>query len=344
MYFRNTIVMLRDKHWLYELIFRKWFLTCSLFFSITCIAAGQNETPKVTWGGYAQLRYKSNLNDVNSFSVRRMKLWLKSTSDFSEHWDYKVQAVLTSKQIEAFVLQDVVAFYKSGAFQFAMGQFVPHYSFQWFQPDYTVALTERAPVVNALIPNGTLGTRDIGIEGSYSGMDNKWQIWLGIFNGNGIKTYRFDNSGVLFTHKTVFNLINKSFSTGYSLMYRKADQLQLKSVLPDSATYSGNDYRFNVFALYESSKFKIQAEYLWANLNDAIARGYYVLTTINLAKNQLVASWNQYFDLIDSTDNSPIIHLGYNHLLNGDKLKIMFDNEVQLSGGRLKNYFTTLQL
>jgi len=58
----------------------------------------------------------------------------------------------------------------------------------------------------------------------------------------------------------------------------------------------------------------------------------------------LVASWNQYNDLIESTDNSPIIPLGYNYLLNGQKLKLMLDNEVQLSSGKLRNYFATLQL
>ncbi len=91
-------------------------------------------------------------------------------------------------------------------------------------------------------------------------------------------------------------------------------------------------------------KFKLQAEYLWASLNNDIADGYYILAALNLGKNQLVASWNQYNDLIESTLNSPVIHIGYNYLINEDKLKIMLDNGAQLSDGNLKNYFATIQL
>lgn len=328
--------------WLGESISAKGlFLFCLMFF-VAELGFAQNEKPKMVWNGYTQLRYQTNLTDIHSFSVRRMKLWAKSSPDFSEHWAYKVQAILTSKQDETFVLQDVVAFYKKGSFQFNIGQFKPHYSLQWSQPDYTIPLTERAPVANALIPNGPLGVRDIGIEANYS--NPKWESWLGVFNGYGIKSYRFNNSGFLLTNKTALNIIDQHLSAGYSVMYRKADALQLKSILPDTISFSGKDFRFNLFALYQTEKFRIQAEYLWANLNSSVASGYYILANVNLQKSQLVASWNQYSDLIDRTADSPTIHLGYNYLINGQKLKLMLDNEVQLSEGKLKNYFTTLQL
>jgi len=315
-----------------------------MFISLTSLSAQDKSTSKVTWIGYAQLRFTTNFNDVNSFAMRRMKLWVKSTPEFDSHWGYKIQTTITSNQNEKFMLQDVEAFYQTAHFKFNFGQFVPQYSLERFQPDFTIPLTERAEVINALIPNGTLGVRDIGVEGNYTSTTQKLQTWLGIFNGHGIKEYKFDNEGILLTNKTAVHLLNNHLVTGYSLMYRKADHLQLKFVLPDSVQFSGNDLRYNVFAQFHSKKFVLQAEYLRAKLNDRIADGYYVLVTLNMTKNQIVASWNKYNDLIESTDNSSMVHFGYDHLIDGDKLKIMVDNGAQLSAGALRNYYSTIQL
>jgi len=306
--------------------------------------AQEKVTDKVNWNGYTHLRYTSNLNDVNSFAMRRMKLWVNSAPGFSEHWGFHVQTTITSNQNEKFFLQDVLAFYKQGQFRVNMGQFVPHYSLQRFQPDYEIPLTERADVINALIPNGTLGVRDIGFETQYSSKDRLLQAWLGVFNGYGIKEYRLNNSGILLTQKTAFNIFNNHLYAGYSAMFRRADKLQLLNIMSDSVIYSGNDFRYNLFAQWNSKKWNIQAEYLRANLDGQIADGWYVLANLNFGKNQLAASYNQYNDLIESTADDPVFHLGYNYLAKGDKLKIMFDNGIQVNGGKLKNYVCNIQL
>ncbi len=207
-----------------------------------------------------------------------------------------------------------------------------------------IPLTERAEVINALIPNGTLGVRDIGIETQYSSKNKLLQAWFGVFNGYGIKEYRLNNSGILLTHKTAVNIFNNHFYSGYSVMFRRADQLQLLHIMPDSVIYSGNDFRYNVFAQWHSKMWNIQAEYLQANLDGKIADGWYLLANVNLGKNQLIASWNKYNDVIESTADAPVFHFGYNYLVNGDKLKIMLDNGAQLSSGTLKNYYSTIQL
>ncbi len=195
---------------------------------------------------------QANFDDVNSFAMRRMKLWVNSTPGFNEHWGFHIQTTITSNQNEKFFLQDVLVYYKQGRFRINMGQFIPQYSLQRFQPDYEIPLTERSAVINALIPNGTLGVRDIGIEGSYTDSDNKFQTWLGIFNGYGIKEYDFNNPGILITHKTALSLFDNHFYTGYSVMYRKAEQLQLSAILADSVLFSGNDFRYNLFAQYHT--------------------------------------------------------------------------------------------
>ncbi len=310
------------------------------------LANAQTDSPKspVFWNGYTQLRFTSNLTNVNSFAMRRMKLWVNSTPDFNEHWGFKVQANITSYHNEKFLLQDVLAFYKRGQFRLNMGQFIPHFSLQRFQPDYEIPLTERSEVINALVPNGTLGVRDIGVEASYSAKNNHIQTWLGAFNGYGIKEYRLNYSGILLTQKTAFNFFKKRLHAGYSVMYRNVDKIQLSKILPDSVIHSGNDFRYNLFAQYKSRKIQVQLEYIRANLGGEVARGYYILTELSLGRNQLFASWNKYNDLIISTDDSPVIHFGYNYFVNGDNLKIMFDNGMRMNNAKLKNYFGTIQL
>ena len=311
---------------------------------LTTVSSGSFAEQKVDWNGYTQLRYTSNFNNTNSFAMRRMKLWINSAPGFNEHWGFHLQTTITSYQNEKFFLQDVLAFYKQGQFRINMGQFVPHYSLQRFQPDYKIPLTERADVINALIPNGTLGVRDIGFETQYSSKTKHVQAWFGVFNGYGIKEYRLNNSGILLTQKTAVNIFNNHLNAGYSVMFRRADQLRLSHIMPDSVIYSGNDFRYNFFAQWHSKMWNIQAEYLQANLDEKTADGWYLLANVNLGKNQLAASWNKYHDVIESTADDPVFHLGYNYLAKGDKLKFMLDNGIRFNDKAINDYSMTLQL
>jgi len=306
--------------------------------------AQEGNSMPIVLHGYTQLRFTSNFSDVHSFSLRRLKFWIVPNAGFSQHWDFKIQTTFSSSQNEAFFLQDVMLKYKSDGFSLKMGQFVPEYSLQRFESDFTLPMTERSIVIDRLIPNGTLGVRDIGVEGNLHSSNKNFETWLGVFNGYGIKEYHLDNTGIMLTHKTAVHLLKQQLTFGYSVMYRKAENLTLLHVLPDSVTFTGNDFRYNLFAHYQTEKFQVQAEYLWASLNGMIANGYYVLTALNLGKNQLVASWNQYNDIIESTDNSPEVHLGYNCLINKNKIKLMLDNRVHINNGKLDNYMTTLQI
>ena len=276
--------------------------------------------------------------------MRRLKFWLKSGPDFSEHWGFKVQAALSGLQSEKLVLQDVKAMYHAGNFSFNLGQFIPEYSLQQFQPDAVIPLTERAPVIKALIPDGTLGLRDIGMEGAVHNSTKDIEAWLGVFNGYGINEYRPSGPGYMLTHKTAVHLFEKHLTAGYSMMYRKSSKLELPSVLPENQLYTGEDLRYDVFALFHTSSFEVQAEYLGARLADNKAEGCYILGKLELGKSQLVASWDQYQDLITSTENNQDIHFGYNYLIKQNNLKLMFDNRIQIRGADpQKAYSATIQ-
>ncbi len=306
--------------------------------------AQNNVVNRTDWNGYTQLRFTTDFDGLHKFAMRRMKLWLYAKPGQDQHWGYKVQTTISSNQNEKFLLQDVLVYYQPDHFRINLGQFIPHYSLQRFQPDYTIPLTERAQVINALIPDGTLGVRDIGAEVNYHTRSKNFETWFGIFNGSGIKQYDLDNSGIMLTHKTSIRFLDRRLTAGYSAMYRKADQLRLPAVLPDSVLFSGDDFRYNLFARFSTGAFGVQAEYLRAFLNGKIADGYYILATLNLHNNQLVASYEKYNNLIDTTKGSPVVHLGYNYLFDHDKLKIMLDNSARINDGKLKFISTVLQL
>jgi len=324
------------------------YLLSILFVVYSTIGFGQekDKDPKVEWNGYAQVRLSSNFDDNTSFMLRRMKLWINSTPGFSEHWSYKVQALVTSFQQEKFFLQDVKVNYKTGLFSFDLGQFVPQYSLQWFQPDYKIPPIERATVVNLLVPAGSLGIRDIGIQANFETKNKFFKTHLGIFNGCGIKEYRFNNQGYMLTHKSEINIPIKNYKLrlGYSLQYRYAQDLQLRFILPDTVLFSGDDFRYNLFAMFQSKLFLFQAEFLNASLNNSNAYGYYFLSAININKNQIVLSFENFTDLIAETADKPFYRIGYNYFVKDNKIKLSFDNYFQINASKIDNYFASIQL
>ncbi len=325
----------------------KNILFIALVFISELISAQENKfADNIDFNGYVQIRGISNFDDYTSFSVRRLKLWLKSKPGFSKHWSYKIQTTFSSFLQEKFFLQDVKIGYKTGLFSFDIGQFVPQYSLQRFQPDYKIAPIERAKVINALIPDGTLGVRDIGLQADFKTKNKLFETHLGIFNGYGIKEYRFNNKGYMITHKSAFNIPvnNNKIKLGYSLQYRYAENLQLRFILPDTVLFTGNDFRYNLFAMYRSKLFEIQAEYLTANFDGQKADGYYILSAINLKKNQIVLSYETFHDLIKETTDKPFYRIGYNYLIKEHKIELSFDNYFQLNDNKIEKYFASIQL
>ncbi len=300
---------------------------------------------KVNWNGYTQLRASSNLHDNTGFSLRRMKLWMKSTSEFSEHWSYKVQTTISSYAQEKFLLQDIKIAYQRGLFSFDFGQFVPQYSLQRFQADYQLSVIERAKAINTLIPNGTLGVRDIGLQTNFISRNKHFESHIGVFNGNGIKEYRFNNQGYMLTNKTVLTIPfhQTKYKIGYSIQYRKAKSLAIPKILPDTILYTGNDFRYNFFMQFQSKIVEIQAEYLSAELNELRTDGYYLLSTINLKKNQIVLGLEKYNSTLISKPKS-YYRLAYNYLIKNDKLKLLVDNYFQINDGKISNYMLSIQL
>lgn len=317
-----------------------------LLYSISNLSAQEKENLPVEWHAYTQLRATSNFDDYTNFSVRRLKFWIQSKPEFSTHWSFKTQAIFMSLQKEKFFLQDIYLDYRWGNSSLRFGQFTPKFSLQRFQPDYLIPSAERSRPIAYLIPNGTLGARDIGMQYTIHAARKKLEFNVGIFNGYGIKDYRFDNKGVLLTHHLAytFPLQKSKLRLGYSLMYRKADELQFLRILPDTLLYSGDEFRWNVYALFLSRGFNFQAEYLQASLSNGIAKGYYGLATIKLnQQNQIFLSYDQYQSIYDSKLNGSLYTVGYNYLIDSYHLMLTLDSGFRDLEGKISNV-TVIQL
>ena len=88
----------------------------------------------------------------------------------------------------------------------------------------------------------------------------------------------------------------------------------------------------------------MQAEYLNANFEASHSNGWYFLSTFNLGKNQIVFSYEDYNDLISTTNNEAHFHLGYNYLINKHKIKLYLDNSFQIIDNKLVNNLSSVQL
>lgn len=323
-----------------------------LFFFISLSSFAQENKPQnvknnsVDINGYIQVRGVSNFADYTSFQIRRFKIWIKSKPEFSEHWSYKIQTTFSSLKQEHFFLQDVKLAYKIHDFSVEIGQFVPEYSLERFESDYKLPVIERAKVINCLIPNGTLGVRDVGLQANFHTKNKILETHFGLFNGYGVKHYNFENQGFMLTNKSSLNLdlANNSLQFGYSVMYRKAEKMSVPKLLPDTVSFSGIDLRYNLFAKFKNKWLELQAEFLNARLIKQNAFGYYLLSAVNFDKNQLVFSYEDYHDLISTTNDKPYFRIGYNYYINSYKLRFSLDNFFQINNKKLENYILSMQI
>ena len=213
------------------------------------------------------------------------------------------------------------------------------------QPDYAIPLDERADVVNALVPGAETMARDIGVELKLE--DNKTGLLsFGFFNGNGAnnisnqRNFLYVNRGSLFLLKK----IKSKLEFGYSLSYRKANNLQFSKIFGSNFPFSGDDFRFGFEEKLNIGNFELQSEYIEAHLGAQKAYGYYVLADYLFASNNLVTlSVEQLSDLNASTIDNPWYVTGYSYLLKGNDIKLSIDNKFQFASNKT-NSLTTLQI
>ncbi|RLD70096.1 MAG: hypothetical protein DRJ10_20725 [Bacteroidetes bacterium] len=324
----------------------KLFFFILLLFATTLVFSQNSVGDKISWNAYTQIRGTTNFNNYHNFSLRRLKFWAKSTPEFSKHWSYKVQVIFMSGQNEVFFLQDIYGQYRWKNSSVRFGQFLPQFSLQRHQPDYLVPSMERARAVSFLIPGASLGGRDIGIQYNLTALNGSLKFNVGVFNGYGIKEYRFDNSGYMVSQNLSyeFNIKQSKIKFGYSVIYRDAQNTKFPLIISDSITYSGSDFRYSIYGIFTSKIIDFQAEYLSAKLEDGNADGYYGLLTIKPNdKNHIYLVYDAYKSDNSMINDNPWYLGGYNYFFKSYKIMLTLETGFQKSGNVYENR-TILQL
>ncbi len=319
----------------------------SLFAILSIIAADNIPAytqQKINWNGYLQYRFTDNYINQSDFSIRRAKVWLTGDLPFnSKDWKFKLQSIFFNKEEYILRLQDAYVEYNSGDLDFTAGQFVPDFSLQRKQPDYLIPLTERANVINALVPAAETMGRDIGIELKYK--NKTGGINLGFFNGNGASSLS-NKKNFLYVNRGYLSFKNNTtlYQLGYSLSYRNANQLKFTNSLGDSASYSGKDFRYGLDARFKISNFEFQTEYLEVRLENQKAWGYYFLSDYRFSSDNLITiSFEQFRNLSPSFNGNPEYKIGYTHFIKSDNIKLSLDNNFQSLKDKI-NSLTTIQI
>ncbi len=321
--------------------FVKTFIVILLLTGLT-FAQKLNKT--FEWNGYGQFRlYKIN-NDVQGFSVRRAKLWVKGNVPNANSFSYKVMGIFKYNKTGYLGLLDAYGEYDFGKSYLRFGQQIPEFSLQRMQPDWKIPVVERVTVIDALIPAAQSSARDIGLQVHVKPVKNIWQIAAGVFNGNGANLKNHNSSNFLYTVRSTVKINfakNYSWHLGGSVMYRKANQDEFSSVFGKNKLFTGDDFRFGIESLLKFNKIEIQAEYIEAHLGNEKAYGYYAYANYNISdKDQLIINTERLVDLDKATNDDMWLDIGYNHLFANNDVKLMISGGTQFND----NYKLTTQI
>ena len=297
------------------------------------------------WNGYLQLRYSADNQQLNSFSIRRAKLWLKGAAP-PPHWFYKLQGSFRWQHKGAFVLQDAFVEYQQTAFKIRFGQMVPDFSLQRQQSDYLLPIVERAQVINALIPTAETLARDIGLLIFWNAKESGWRVSAGLFNGNGANQQQNNDRKFLYTTratKSVSLFSGWQLQSGFSLAFRKGSNLKFKKIFNEQTDFSGNDLRWATEFQLTGHGWQFQAEYLQARLKSRLTQGYYLLINKTMERHLLTFSLEQFSDLNPQTSDQPFYILDYGYRLAGNENKILVDLRLHPQNKEI-TFATSIQL
>jgi hypothetical protein len=234
-----------------------------------------------TLGSYIQVRHTDLEGGEDAWAIRRLKLMVDGGAE--EGLRYHVQFIykthLQSPTDDRVFLQDAYVVFPAGkGLAFKMGQFVPPFGLERFQPDWNLDLVDRTDVTNRMVVNGNLGksfARDRGVEGDW--MKGGFSLSAGLFQGEGANMNPKGNGplGVVrcrYGRKGRIGDTPWFWKGGVAVSDRRDENLGLSSELPGLSKkrtdhFAGRDTRLNAFIEGGRGKVRGQAEYFRAWLS-----------------------------------------------------------------------------
>lgn len=262
--------------------------------------------PRFSPSAYVQVLYTRAPDDEGDWAIRRLKFM----ADGVPVWRlrYHVQTIfktgLHSITDDRVYLQDAYLVVPAGTLQVKVGQFVPPFGLERFQPDAFLQFVDRSAATNRLVPNGSLGrsfSRDYGVEAGWGG--HGLDVSGGLFRGGGANMPGNDTGplGVVRVRASPQGVrpLGLSWQAGFAIAARHDEHLDLSAQLPTLpkpllARFTGRDIRVDGFVTARGSRIDAQVELLrvWLDPNDGAmfaARGVAAQLAVHVVKGVVVS-------------------------------------------------------
>jgi hypothetical protein len=287
------------------------------FLSVSWVSASSTEESAdslwmPTFKAYSQIRYTHPETDSDFWSVRRLKFMADGGQKDGIH--YHLQFIYKTHNASSTddhpYLQDAYLMLPSSGIEFKIGQFIPPFGYERFQPDYDLDLVDRTDVTNRMAINGNIGNsfaRDDGIQIDRN--RGPWELSFGLFQGGGANT-GFRMNGPLGVARISYgvpraNSAKGFWRTGFAVADRNANDLDLTKAFSYSGRawqhFQGEDRRVNGFIGAGIGPFRGQAEFfqIWLSPDKAGQRapqGAYVQTSWQPLADVILAARYESFD------------------------------------------------
>lgn len=234
--------------------------------------------PKVT--SYVQLRFTDPTGDHPFVGIRRLKVMVEGP--WGNRSGYYVQGLIKtgnrSVTDDEPYIQELRVWRDLGAVRVTLGQMKPPFGWERFTADSELAVIDRAPVTDLLIPNGSLGEafgRDRGVHADWTHRGVKYS--LGLFDGAGANNTPH-GIGPLVTGRVVWD--SPVTLAGHKVQahveaagsWRRARNLDFSTQLPGSASlgyshFTGRDWRADIAVGLKGPRWETRAEYISATFH-----------------------------------------------------------------------------
>jgi hypothetical protein len=195
------------------------------------------------------------------------------------HIQFIYKTNLQSSTDDQIYLQDAYVIIPAGkSFAFKLGQFIPPFGLERFEPDWNLDLVDRTDVTNRMVVNGNLGksfARDRGVQADWT--RGGWAFSVGLFQGEGANMNPSGNGplGVArlsYGEKGEAGAAPWFWRAGLAASERHDAQMNLSPELPGLSKkltdrFAGRDSRLNAFFEGGWGKVRGQAEYFRAWLS-----------------------------------------------------------------------------